>query len=216
VSTYLLNASDRLPGVHPAAEDLFCEAYELMSSQMGGLLKTTTQERLMEYARSLPDYSRVFKNQADAVSQCEAWLKNPPYQLYASGQEVTNMNKELLQAAKQRVKAELRPDTDVGGINNPTLQTQVSGLIAAGFLSVLHLSTDGYNEPETGSAGVEIHFTGAAKSAISYGSSILDLKGIRALTEWLEETESKLPGLEVELMVDDEGDLSLLVLTDAT
>ena len=192
---------------------MFRGVYDELNSQADFRPKMSTRDYMMHRVQQLPDYTRVFKDDLDAVNQAEAWLKKPPYPLFSSSDLI--MTKQLIAAAKQRVNAELGPDADVGAINNRDLQTQVSGLIAAGFLSVSHLTTDGFNEPETGSAGVEIHFKGAVKSMISYGTPILDFDGLLALTKWLEETKSKLSGLEVELMVNDEGELTLLVLTDA-
>ena len=170
---------------------------------------------MLDYVQNLPDYTRVFKDDADAVAQCDAWLQNPPYQLFGPNLGELHMTKELISAAKARVNAETNHAESVGNINNRELQTQVNALIALGILSVKHLTTEGFNEPETGSAGVEIHFQGAAKSMISYGSPILDLDSLRKLTGWLEKTTSRLHGMQVELMVDDEGDMALLLLTES-
>ncbi len=125
------------------------------------------------------------------------------------------MTKRLIAAAKARVNAGALPLDDLGDINNKDLQDQVRKLAAGDFVEVTSLGTDAYNEPETGSSGVDIHFKGKANSTMEYGTKVLDAKGIAGLAAWVKETDSKVSGASFELMIGEEGGFALTVIADA-
>jgi hypothetical protein len=212
---YLLIASDHLPGVHPSAEDLFRGAYDSLNSQADCRPKMSTRDYMMDYVQKLPDYHRVFKDDADAIAQCNAWLEKPPYQLFGPNLGELNMTKELLQAAKKRVNAGALPLDELGDINNKDLQDQIRLLASGDFVELTSIGADAYNEPDTGSSGADLHFKGKANGTMEYGTKVLDAKGIAGLAAWVKATEAKVSGASFELMTGEGGGFSMTVIADA-
>lgn len=81
-------------------------------------------------------------------------------------------------------------------------------------IKVLNVNAESYNEQGTGSAGCEVSFVGATKSAIAYGEETLDLDTMILLGKYMADLNREVEGVEAELLRSPEH-LTMLFLADA-
>jgi len=95
---------------------------------------------------------------------------------------------------------------DLGDVKSQKIQSLVKQQLAK-IVDIKHVLTDGYNEDD---AGVEIIFDGKSTSGVAYKQT-MDAKSVVALGKLMSSNAS----MHMELLANDDGELTLIIVGDA-